>query len=316
MLKKLKLRQKFTALLLVILLGGLVLSGMALSAVLRQNARRDITSTALILLETMSSVRDYTTTQINPELIQKLDEKFLPQTIPAYSAREVFELLRKNPEYRDFFYKEATLNPTNLRDKADAFEAKLVEQFRANDKLKELSGFRATASGETFYIARPNAIGKASCLQCHSTPEAAPATVIERYGSGNGFGWHLNEIVGAKIISVPADTVIHKANQSSLLILAIVFATFIGIILLINLLLNRYVIRPLKHITRLAEEVSTGQTGVEFKQLSDDEIGSLTRAFRRMQLSLEMALRRLNRVDKSREIGKDMSQEISSNSNS
>ncbi len=65
--------------------------------------------------------------------------------------------------------------------------------------------------------------------------------------------------------------------------------------MLVNLILNRQVIRPLKRMTRVAEEVSTGRTDVEFEQLSNDEIGHLARAFKRMQLSLEIALKRLNR---------------------
>lgn len=295
MLKNLSLRRKFTILLTLILLAGLALSGITLSAVLRQNARNDVAATALILMETMGSVRDYTSSQINPELSDKLEVEFLPQTIPAYSAREVFEDLRSNSEYRDFFYKEATLNPTNLRDKADGFETQLVERFRQDANVKELSGFRTVPSGEVFYIARPLAISQESCLQCHSTPEAAPRSLIERYGSGGGFGWELNEIVGARIVSVPASRVINKANRSSLIILGIVTAIFVAVITAVNVMLNRQVIRPLKRMTRVAEEVSTGHTGAEFEPLSNDEIGNLARAFKRMQLSLDIALKRLSR---------------------
>lgn len=295
MVKNLSLRRKFTILLTLILLAGLVLSGITLSVVLRQNARNDVASTALILMETMGSVRNYTSTQINPELEEKLATEFLPQTIPAYSAREVFEHLRSNPEYRDFFYKEATLNPTNLRDKADDFEVQLVEEFKRDKNLKELSGFRSVPRGQIFYIARPLDVSQKSCLQCHSTVEAAPKSLIERYGTNGGFGWELNDIVGARIISVPASRVISKANRSSLVVLGIVSAIFIIVILIVNLLLNRQVIRPLKRLTRIAEEVSTGHTSIEFEQASNDEIGNLTKAFKRMQLSLEIAMKRLSR---------------------
>jgi HAMP domain-containing protein len=295
MFKNLSLRRKFTILLTSILLAGLALSGIALSAVLRQNARNDVAATALILMETMGSVRDYTSTQINPELEEKLETEFLPQTVPAYSAREVFENLRSRPDYRDFFYKEATLNPTNLRDKADGFETQLVEAFRQDRTLKEQSGFRSVPSGQIFYIARPLDVSKESCLKCHGTIEAAPKSLIERYGTGGGFGWELNEIVGARIVSVPASRVINKANSSSLIVLSIVSAIFIAVILIVNILLNRQVIRPLKRMTRVAEEVSTGRTSVEFEQLSNDEIGNLAKAFKRMQLSLEIALKRLSR---------------------
>ncbi|MBV6625227.1 MAG: DUF3365 domain-containing protein [Rivularia sp. (in: Bacteria)] len=296
MLKNLRLKQKLTVLLLMILIVGVSVSGFALSFVLRQNAKREIANTALILMETMSSVRNYTSTQINPELKEKLATTFLPQSVPAYSAREVFENLRQKREYKDFFYKEATLNPTNLRDKADSFETKIVERFRNKNK-SELSGFRSLPGGDIFYIARPLAVNKQSCLACHSTVDAAPPSMIERYGTAHGFGWKLNEIVGAQIISVPADIVIQKANQSSVVIIGIVSIVFVAVIVLVNVFLNRQVILPLKRITRVAEEVSTGHMEAEFGQVSNDEIGNLARAFKRMKLSLEMAMKRLKKTN-------------------
>ncbi|MEH2327074.1 MAG: DUF3365 domain-containing protein [Nostoc sp.] len=296
MLKNLKLKQKFTILLLVILTFGLSLTGFALSSLLKENAKQDISSTGLMLMQTMSSVRKYTNTQVNPELADKLETEFLPQSVPAYSAREVFEILRKTPDYRDFFYKEATLNPTNLRDKADGFETEIVERFRSKSDLKEVSGFRSIPGGDIFYIARPLPISEQSCLKCHSVPEAAPPSMINLYGTANGFGWKLNEIVGAQIITVPANNVINKAHQSSLLIILIVSTIFIATILLVNFFLNRQVVMPLKRMTRIAEEVSTGHMEVEFEQMSNDEIGNLAKAFKRMQLSLEMAMKRIKRT--------------------
>jgi methyl-accepting chemotaxis protein len=296
MLKNLKLRQKFTVWLLAILVGGLVLSGMALSAVLRQNAKNDVASTGLLLMETMTSIREYTDTQVNPELVDKLEVKFLPQSVPASSAREVFEIFRKNPDYRDFFYKEATLNPTNLRDKAAGFETDLVNRFRKETDLKELQGFQSSPSGDVFYVARPLAVSRPSCLECHSTPDVAPKSMVDRYGTENGFGWKPNEIIGAKIVSVPASKVINKAYESSLLILGIVFLVCIAIIFLVNVLLNQKVIRPLKRITRVAEEISMGRMDSEFEQFSNDEISDLAKAFKRMQLSLNMAMKRINRT--------------------
>lgn len=296
MLNNLNLKQKFTILLLVILTFGLSLSGFALSSLLRENAKQDISSTGLMLMQTMSSVRKYTNTQVNPELADKLETEFLPQSVPAYSAREVFDILRKTPDYRDFFYKEATLNPTNLRDKADGYETEIVERFRNKSDLKELSGFRSIPGGDIFYIARPLPVSEQSCLVCHSVPEAAPPSMINLYGTANGFGWKLNEIVGAQIITVPANNVINKAHQSSLLIILIVSTIFIATILLVNFFLNRQVVMPLKRMTRIAEEVSTGHMDVEFEQMSNDEIGNLAKAFKRMQLSLEMAMKRIKRT--------------------
>lgn len=295
MLTNLKLRQKFTIILVLILVFGLSFSGLALSSLLRQNATQEIASTGLAMLETISSLRQYTVTQVTPELIDQLDTKFLPQTVSAYSAREVFDILRKQPEYKDFFYKEAALNPTNLRDKADNFETDIINRFTKEKDLKELSGFRSLPGGDVFYIARPLKLTEEGCLMCHSTPDVAPKTMIERYGPENGFGWKLNSIIAAQIISLPASQVIEKANKSSFLIILIVSAVFSIVILLVNIFLERQVVRPLKRLTRVAEEVSTGHMDVDFQELSHDEIGNLAKAFKRMKFSLQMAMNRLKR---------------------
>ena len=63
----------------------------------------------------------------------------------------------------------------------------------------------------------------AACLTCHSTPEVAPATMIKLYGPANGFGWKLNEVVGAQVVSVPMALPLRNAQHA--------FYTFMGSLL-------------------------------------------------------------------------------------
>lgn len=292
--KNLKLGQKFSLLLLLVFLAGIGLSGLAFATILNQRAQNEITSQAMILLTTMDSVRNYTNVEVNPLLKPMLDTEFLPESVPAYSAREVFEHFRKTEDYNEFFYREATLNPTNPRDLAEPEDAALVEQFRRNASLKELRGFRETAAGKLFYIARPIQVGKESCLVCHSTPDVAPKSLIERYGPDNGFGWKLNEIVGAQVISVPASEVETNSWQAFLILMGIILTLFAITIGLVNWLLQRFVIKPVQHLSSVATQVSTGDMDVEFKRLDNDEVGELAAAFSRMKLSLSLAMKMLN----------------------
>lgn len=289
----LDLSKKITTVLALVLLGGVVMSGIALSRVLTYSVQDQISSKALMLIGTMNSVRTYTSNEVKPELIDQLDTVFLPETVPAYSAREVFENLRKDANYQDFYYKEATLNPTNPRDKADPFEATLVEDFRRNGELNELHGFRTTAGSKVFYIAHPLKVNQASCLECHGQVEAAPKSMIERYGTQNGFGWQMDEVVGAQIISVPASKVFIDARKSFLLIMSIVLAAFGLAIFIVNLCLDRFVVRPLRRMAQVAEVVSMGDMNAEFQQKSNDEVGKLAAAFERMKMSFKLALQRL-----------------------
>lgn len=297
MLKNFQLSQKFNILLITIFAFAIIVSGVAFSAILSRNTEQQVSANATLLLQTMLSVRQYTLNQVAPELTPRLDTEpeFLPQTVPGYSAREVFEDLRKNPEYNNFFYKEATLNPTNLRDQADSFETNLVKNFQTNSALKEMTGYRASPAGELFYIARPIAIAKESCLRCHSTPEAAPKSLLTTYGSANGFGWKLNDIVGAQVISIPASLVTNSTQHDFFLLMGIIATAFAFIFLLINLLLKYTVIRPLNQMAKVANEVSLGNMQVEFERGTNDEIGKLATAFSRLKTSLVMAMNMLER---------------------
>ena len=138
-------------------------------------------------------------------------------------------------------------------------------------------------------------VSKESCLRCHSTPDRAPKSQIATYGSDRGFGWQLNEIVAAQIVSVPAEEVINNARQSLLLILAILLGIFVVILSLVNYLLNRSVIRPIRQMARTAEAVSMGHMEEEFNQKSQDEIGALAAAFNRMKSSLQISMTMLNK---------------------
>ncbi|MGF1603211.1 MAG: DUF3365 domain-containing protein [Thermosynechococcaceae cyanobacterium] len=295
MLKNFKLGMKLNLILFVIFIVIVIVNGLILSNVLQANAEQEVTRKALVLIETMDSVRDYTRLQVNPELADRLEteDQFLPQTVPGYSAREVFEYLRKRDAYTDFFYKEATLNPTNLRDKTDTFEAGIVETFRKNPNLKTQSGFRSLPSGDLYYVARPIAIKQESCLRCHSTPEAAPKSQLATYGRDNGFGWKLNEIVGAQTISVPAGQVLADARRLQFLVIGILAIGFLIAVVALNLFLNFAVVSPIKEMANWSREVSTGNLNSDYEHDANDEIGVLAASMNRLKVSMEMAMNML-----------------------
>ena len=291
-----KIGTKVNIILTIVFIGGILISGIALASVLHQKAENEVTSKALDMMQFANSVRQYTNERVQPLLLPKLEtqEQFIPESIPSFSLREVFEILRKNPEYANVIYKDATLNPVNLRDKADKFEADIVQRFRQEAGLKDLSGFRTISEEKMFYTARPFKIEQQSCLRCHTTPELAPKSQIVTYGRENGFGWKLNDIVATQIVYVPVEEVFKSFNQSFVAILGVLGIIFTAIIIAINLLLKKTVLRRIKRIATVAEQVSVGDMDADFGKQSKDEIGALAEAFNRMKYSLEIALNMLN----------------------
>jgi methyl-accepting chemotaxis protein len=292
-----KIQTKVNLILIIVFITGIFFSGMILEHVLKKNAENEVSSRAEILMQMVNSVRKYTNDRVQPLLLPQLDtqQQFIPESIPSYSVREVFELFRKNKEYRNFLYKDATLNPTSLRDKADEFETKIVEYFIQKPDSKPLSGYKPTPGEKLFYIARPFKIEQQSCLRCHNTPEEAPKSQIATYGNKNGFGWKLNQIVAAQIVYVPALSILNKAHQSWLWMMGVVGVIFTAIIIVVNQLLKKAVLLRIKKIANVAEQVSVGDMNANFDRQSKDEIGDLAEAFNRMKYSLEMAMNMLNK---------------------
>ena len=304
MFRKLRLGTQFTLLLTLIFLGGIILSGITLSEAMQRKAEDEIITKAEILTQTMNAVRSYTSEHITPLLQDQLETSptFIREVVPAFSAREVFENFRHQPEYRNFFYKEATLNPTNYKDKANEFETNLVEQFRKQPDLTKLSGYRNIAGANQFYTARPLQVKSASCLQCHSRPSVAPKSQIVSFGGENGFNWQLNEIVAAQTVYVPSDEVFAKGHQYLALAMGIFVSIFAAVVLLINGLLKWRVIHPLNQLTAIARSVTGSMTTEQVSQLESaritrvarraDEPGQLARAFQHM--AQEVATREQN----------------------
>jgi HAMP domain-containing protein len=283
---------KFNAALLAIFIVGFALASYVSYQVLQANAREEVLQHARIMMEAASSARIYTNTQVKPLLETQLKYRFLPQSVFAFAATEQFNDMRK--KYPDYSYKEATLNPTNPRDHAADWEIDVVNTFRQTPTRLETFGERDTPDGRSLYLARPIQIKDAACLVCHSTPDAAPKTMIETYGSANGFGWKVNDIIGAQVVSVPTAVPLQRANYVFKIFLLSLAAIFIFTIIMLNLMLYWFVTRRVKRLARLADEVSLGNLEAgEFRTRSHDEIGILTEALGRMKTSMVQAIKML-----------------------
>ena len=287
-----KLMWKFNIVLLAVFAVGFAVTAFISYGVLQANAREEILDNARVMMESALSSRSYTNSQIKPLLETQLKYSFLPQSVPAYAATEQFNDLRK--KYPDYNYKEATLNPTNPRDRATDWETDVVNQFRNGQVKGELIGERDTATGRSLYLARPIQITNAACLACHNTVNEAPKTMIELYGPANGFGWKLNEIIGAQIVSVPSALPIQRASHTFKVFMLLLTLVLVVTFILINLMLHTIVVQRVKYLAKLADEVSLGQLeSAEFKSKSKDEIGVLTQALARMNKSPVQAIKML-----------------------
>lgn len=287
------LRAKFNAALVFAFAVGLGVAGWLSDRVLRDNARQEVVQEARIMMESALSARAYTAQHVKPLLEDQLSERFLPETVSAYAATKIFLLLRS--EFPDYTYKEASLDPRNPSNRASDWEADLINEFRNHRDRREIVAVRSTPTGQMLHLARPLVVSDKGCLTCHSTAERAPKSMIDKYGATSAFGWQVDDVVAAQVVTVPMSVPLERARGAFITFMLLLAGVFLLVLGLLNVLLHFAVIKPVVRMAALATDVSMGKEGVaDYVLHGNDEIASLSRSFHRMRVSLEKAMAMLD----------------------
>jgi HAMP domain-containing protein len=289
------LRAKFNLAIVAAFLIGFAITGLFLQRFFIEEARQQVLQDAGIMMSAANAVRSFTDTYIGPLAEERNNSggNFVAASVPAFVAQTTFADVRKH--YPDFTYREPALNPTNLTDRPTDWEADFIRAFRDRPDLKELIGDRDTPTGRVISMARPVSIDDPDCLQCHNTAAEAPKSMLAKYGSVNGFGWKLHEVVGAQIVSVPMNLSLRQAHDRFYAFMIMLGGVFVIVLLILNVLLHYAVIRPVLTLARVAKAVSLGDTGIEeYERKGRDEIAVLSQSFNRMRRSLDSAMRLLD----------------------
>jgi hypothetical protein len=289
-----KLGTMFALLLSLVFIAGMIVSGIILWNVLEQRSEAEIAAKAGVLLDTVIAARNYVSNHF-----ERQSTDFAAQAVPAFAAKEIFEDFHKQAGYEDFLYKEAALNPTNVRDTADSFETELINRFRHQAGLSELSGFRTRDGQQIYYLAHPLVVTQ-SCLVCHGSPASAPTGLVAAYGTAHGFGWRVGD-VAAETIYVPANDVVSTTLHLFLMFIGIFSVVFAVLLFLITMLLRWYVIHPVSVMGELAQKVSDDKIVVDELDSEHilritqrpDELGQLARVFHNMACEVIIRMDRL-----------------------
>jgi protein-histidine pros-kinase len=270
----------------------MAVTGLVSYRVLQDNAREEVLQNAEIMIDAAKAAAAYTVTEVRPLLMADAKQPFRPQAISFYAARQSFELLRANqPEYT---YRIASLNPTNPSNHAYDWEADIIREFRNNTDRKKIIVERDSPTGRVLSLFQPVAVHDQGCLQCHYRPQDAPKGLIQAYGATNGFGWKLNDVVAANVVSVPMAVPVQRAHDTFVTLMALLVGIFAVLFVLLNLLLHFVIVRPIVRMSRLATDVSLGRPDVpELTVSGSDEIAALSASFNRMRRSFEGALKML-----------------------
>ncbi len=285
-----KLQIRIELILLAIFIAGWLSVVGTTYAMERQQAIESTVNKAEVLMSAAIAARTYTSDEIAEPLSQVESEEFLPQRVPSYAAQQVFA--RLDGEFDDYQYAERALNPTNPKDLAEGWQVELIQTFINNPDRDEIIEMRLDRSGHrTLYVAQPITVNSPSCLECHSTPEVAPASLIATYGSNGGFNWQLDEIIGTRVVSVPTSLAYQHVRESIVSYSLLIASIFIIAYTAVNLIVRRWIIRPLDSIAHLVENISLRR--IESTPLPEDrsdELGKLSKSINRLLASLQRSL--------------------------
>lgn len=291
-----KLSHQFNIILVIVFLISVLTTGAFLSTWLYGQVERNMDRQVILLLNLMQSNRNYTSEYVNAQLLAGRDDPdyFVPELVPSYAAHQTFMDFAAQDIGNDLIYKEATLNPTNLRDQADTYEEALIQTFR-NTQKTQLSGYRPWPTPEKpnqqmYYVSRPLVVDRPSCLECHGSPSMAPKAMTDMYGDQHGFDWELNEVIAAQTVYIPAQNLLSQTFAELGQWMPINLGLFFGLALLVNQILKRTIIRPIMQVTAVARRLSDSVIQLNTRHSQQlgklgrrpDELGQLARAFQYM----------------------------------
>ena len=110
------LRTKFNLVMITAFLIGLAVATFLAREITTEEAKRQMLNEANLIMRSGTAIRGYTQKEIRPLISDQMAVRFLPHSVPSWSAQTVLRQVQK--DFPDYSYKEAALNPTNPSDRA------------------------------------------------------------------------------------------------------------------------------------------------------------------------------------------------------
>lgn len=287
MFKNMSIRKRvFTILAIVYIFSMIAVVGTGYY-LLTEDTRREAAEKTQLFLSSMNANQKYMAKFVRPDLEDMIGDEYFPEaSVGAVMLAKTAKILATDyPEYR---LKISSPNPLNQENLSTPFEEKLISSFDNGD-FDEWEGF-TDIDGESFYASAIPIEARKGCIWCHDTPETAHPIQVEDYGSNSGYGYREGDIVGTRIVYVSTEKIKQLTWKKLAFLSASVSILFLIALIVIDLIINRSVVKPIENIVDVAAEISRGKMDRSFEVDTNDEIKSLADAFNRMKVSLEKAM--------------------------
>jgi len=288
----LKLTTKFNIIIAVVLLALFVFA--AYFNYRRQQSLiiKGAVDNARIIAQQIIETRDYMSSVIRDE--PERNYALVPQVVATQVAKRI---TRGSP----FYVRQISLRYRNPENRPDSYETAQLEKFARKSVGEEYRVVSVNGRQELRYLLPMMA--EKSCLECHGAFAAAPLFVQRRFPPGHySYNYKLGEVIGAVSVSVPMAKLYHEIGLNLKVDLLYRGVMFLTVIVILNILIHRTILNPVKTIAETMTEVAkTGSFARRIPRTGDDEIGQLSGAFNDMMEELQRkTLQRLESEDRYR----------------
>jgi HAMP domain-containing protein len=211
---------------------------------------------------------------------------------PALFQRELSDITQKSGAKAKFrMVSDHYMNPNNA---PNDFEKKGIATLRAEGPTGAREYYEVE-NGQLLYSRQ--LIAKASCLKCHSTPEAAPEAVRTKYPDIRGYGYEEGKLAGIISVSIPVaynptNALVGANAYGSWAAVGAIIASFIAILAF----LQRAVVRPIIRLREQAKLLATADLSsvqdklvfVDAERTSNNEVHTLNNAIHALYTSIRV----------------------------
>jgi len=194
----------------------------------------------------------------------------------------------------DYYIKNVSDNPLNPDNSPKPLENELLNEFRGDRGLKNVTR-AGEIDGRQLLISAAPKLSKPGCLRCHGDIEKAPKQISDEFAGPAGYNYRPNDVVGVSVVGVPMANVQELALQRTGIVLIVLTVLFGLILIAVNRLVRNNLLSPILEITEAAHAISRGKLDTLIEVKRDDEIGDLARSVELVRRSFGKLIQRMRK---------------------
>ena len=215
-------------------------------------------------------------------------------TVGFLPAHAMSRISREFPSWSrsGLSFNNVTDKPRNPANQADRFELAAMEFFRANPKDDERLVDIRDVDGQNYYHYTAPIWIEPYCLQCHGARADAPKSIAQGYDAA--YDYHLGDLRGVMSIKLPTKPLEDREYGAWFTQIAMRFAGYTLLTLLLVFFLNRVVTSRLARVASATAKLAAGDYSARSPVAADDEISRLSRSFNAMGDEIQDRDRRIH----------------------